>query len=152
MGVNSGRVVAGGLAAGVVMNVFDMVNYGVVLKTRMTADMNAVAAGLGDKMMAMSGSTTAVFVVLDLLFGIALVWLYAAIRPRFGAGVRTALMAGAFFWILGLFFSAPWLMAGFYSSGTFIIASVVQLVNMLVAAAVGGMVYKEGPATAAAMA
>ncbi|HSE60477.1 MAG TPA: hypothetical protein VLA99_17380 [Nitrospiraceae bacterium] len=30
-------------------------------------------------------------------------WLYAAIRPRFGAGPKTALYAGLGVWVLGSF-------------------------------------------------
>ena len=152
MGVNYGRVVAGGLAAGVVMNVFDFLNYSVLMKDRMTAEMNAVAPGLADKMMAGGAATMTKYVVMDFILGIALIWLYAAIRPRFGAGVKTAAIAGIFFWILGLFFTMPWLQLGLMSGSSFLMVAVVSLVDMLVAAAVGGMVYKEGPATAAAMA
>src|SRR2546422_11534071 len=39
-----------------------------------------------------------VFVVWDFVMGIGLVWLYAAIRPRFGAGVKTAVIAGLGLW------------------------------------------------------
>jgi len=32
-------------------------------------------------------------------FGLLMVWPYAAIRPRFGAGPMTAVVGGLFFWI-----------------------------------------------------
>ena len=40
--------------------------------------------------------------------GLILIWLYAAIRPRFGPGPRTAAIAGVAVWLLayGLFLSA----------------------------------------------
>jgi len=37
---------------------------------------------------------------MQLLLGIAVVWLYAAIRPRFGPGPRTAILAGPAVWFL----------------------------------------------------
>ena len=35
------------------------------------------------------------------LIGLFAGWLYAAIRPRYGAGPKTALCAGLFVWFLG---------------------------------------------------
>jgi hypothetical protein len=43
------------------------------------------------------------FNVLGLLTGIAAIWLYAAIRPRFGAGAKTAIIAGLAVWFIGVF-------------------------------------------------
>src|SRR5207249_3963498 len=41
------------------------------------------------------------FLAWGFLVGIFAVWLYAAIRPRYGAGPKTALCAGAAVWGLG---------------------------------------------------
>ena len=41
------------------------------------------------------------FTVWGFLVGILAIWLYAAIRPRYGAGSKTALYAGAAVWGLG---------------------------------------------------
>src|ERR671919_2983805 len=92
--INLQRVVLGGLLAGLVLNVVDFLLYGVILAD----DINAAMQALGKP--AMAGSSIAVFVVLDFLYGIALVWGYAAIRPRFGAGPRTAVYAGLYMWVL----------------------------------------------------
>jgi len=40
--------------------------------------------------------------LLGLVCGIALIWIYAAIRPRFGAGVMTAVYAGLAVWFIGV--------------------------------------------------
>ena len=40
------------------------------------------------------------FVAWLIIFGIVIVWLYAAIRPRFGSGVKTAVYAGLAAWFL----------------------------------------------------
>src|SRR5258708_38550465 len=92
--INWGRVVLGGLLAGVVLNVFDYVVYGVVLRPDFAATMQALGKPPG----AMD-SLVPLFVVVDFVYGIGLVWLYAAIRPRFGAGVKTAVIAGGARWV-----------------------------------------------------
>jgi len=92
--INWNRVVLGGLLAGVVLNVIDWVVYGKVL----AADFNAALQALNKG--PMTGSTIIWFVIFDFLFGIFLIWLYAAIRPRFGAGPRTAVLAGFAIWVL----------------------------------------------------
>ena len=76
--INWGRVVLGGLLAGLVLNVIDWVVYGKVL----AADFNAALQALGKG--PMTGSMIIWFVIFDFLFGIFLVWFYAAIRPRSG--------------------------------------------------------------------
>src|SRR2546425_12504882 len=86
--INWSRVILGGLLAGVVLNVVDYIYYGVVMKQDMAAAMQA----LGKK--PIPDSIIWVFVVWDFVMGIGLVWLYAAIRARFGAGVKTAVTAG----------------------------------------------------------
>jgi hypothetical protein len=45
--------------------------------------------------------------------GIASVWLYAAIRPRYGAGPRTAVAAGLAVFVLAHLWSGVYLGAGF---------------------------------------
>src|SRR5437667_4515115 len=41
-----------------------------------------------------------VFVIGGFVLGVLLVWLYAAIRPRFGPGPKTSLIAGLVLWFL----------------------------------------------------
>src|SRR5260370_11265702 len=91
----------GGVIAGVVLNVIDYVLYGVVLKAQMAAAMQA----LGKPPIA--GNTILWFVFLDFVVGVFLVWLYAAIRPRYGAGPTTAVEAGVGRRVLGGLVYAP---------------------------------------------
>src|SRR2546423_12981546 len=92
--INWGRVVLGGLVAGVVLHIVDYLTYGVWLK----ADMAAAMTGLGKSPAAMD-SAIPLWVALDFVSGIGLLWVYAAIRPRFGAGVKTAVIAGLAGWV-----------------------------------------------------
>ena len=92
--INWGRVVLGGLLAGVVLNVYDWLLNGVILMN----DWNAALQALGKGQM--GGSMGVWFVVCDLLIGVWTLWLYAAIRPRYRAGPKTALCAGLGGWVL----------------------------------------------------
>src|SRR5258706_10153193 len=86
--INMQKVLIGGLIAGVVLNVVDSVLFGIVLKDQMAAAMTSINRP------AMTNAQIPWFVFLDFVAGVFLVWLYAAIRPRFGAGPGTAAKAG----------------------------------------------------------
>src|SRR5262245_36381973 len=86
--INVGRVVLGGLLAGLVFNVFEGLVTPLLLGDLMTQSL----AALG-KSMPESAAMMAYYVGLGFLWGIFGVWIYAAIRPRFGPGPKTALIA-----------------------------------------------------------
>jgi hypothetical protein len=137
--INWGRVVLGGLLAGVVLNVVDWLTYGVWLKPDMAAAMTA----LGKSPAAMD-SAIPLWVALDFVSGIGLVWVYAAIRPRFGAGVKTAVIAGLAVWFfVGLLHAIGEGPMGLFPQKVYTVGTVVALVQYAVAGAVGGSVYKE---------
>jgi len=136
--INVQRVILGGLLAGLVLNVFDFILFGVVLK----ADLDAAMTALGKS--PPGGSMIAWFVFLDFLFGIFLVWLYAAVRPRFGPGPRTAVIAGLAFWVLfGLLHALSEAPMGLFPRRLMVIAVSVGLVQMVLAALAGAKVYSE---------
>jgi hypothetical protein len=145
MAINTGRVVAGGLVAGLVMNVSGFLVQGMLLGKRMEEEMVAVAPTLQGKGMdagSMAGRVLTQFVV-----GILLVWLYAAMRPRFGAGPKTAMYAAIVIWLCGFLFYLDWLYLGLMSTGLYAIVSIAMAITLAVAAWVGGMLYKEEAAT-----
>lgn len=141
MAINTSKVVAGGLVAGVVLAIVDAVTSMYVLKDRMIAEANAFKAGLGDQMM--TGNGWIAYIVIDIIVGVALVWTYAAIRPRFGPGMRTASYAALLIWILGCIFQYGYLQMGMMSTGLFGTYAVIWLVALLAAAWAGGKVYTE---------
>jgi len=77
--------------------------------------------------------------------GIALVWLYAAIRPRFGPGPRTALIAGAALWYLAYAHSA-WINGsiGFLPGRLLALTTAWGLLEVLLASLAGAGLYREG--------
>ncbi len=84
------------------------------------------------------------FVVLDFLYGIFLVWIYAAIRPRFGAGPGTAVKAGLISWVaVGLFHALYEAPMGLMPQNLIIIVTLVCLVQQPLATVVGAKFYTE---------
>ena len=79
------------------------------------------------------------------------VWLYAAIRPRFGPGPRTAVIAAIVTWalvipiaLLGLIPSA------FFGRRLALVWSIDGLVVMVIAIVIGAWLYREGDGAAPA--
>jgi hypothetical protein len=106
--INGTRVLLGGLLAGLVMNVGEAALHGGVLG----ADSQALfarfqAPALGSPIPIVS------LILMTFLLGIASVWLYAAIRPRYGAGPRTAIVAGLAVWAIAHLWSGVYLGMGF---------------------------------------
>lgn len=136
--INMGRVVAGGLLAGVIINVSETILNVPVIGAEMEAAlraMNLTPPGLS----AIGG-----FVVLGFLLGIATVWLYAAIRPRFGAGPGTAVWAGLAVWFFAYFYpTAFFLVLNIFPRRMMIISLVWGLFEIVIAAVAGAWAYTE---------
>lgn len=136
--INLGRVVAGGLLAGLVLNVYDFVLNGVVLSDRWNAALAALGKG------EMGGSLIAWFVLFDFLFGLWIVWVYAAIRPRFGPGPRTAAIAGLAGWFLmGFMHTLSEAPMGLFPANLMWVNTIGALVMVPVAGVVGAWLYQE---------
>jgi len=137
--INMQKVLIGGAIAGVVLNVIDFVLFGMVLKDQMAAAMTAINRP------AMTNAQIPWFVLLDFVAGVFLVWLYAAIRPRFGAGPATAAKAGFAGWFVGglLVTLFMWPMHLMPQNLT-IITLLVSLVEWPLATVIGAKFYTEG--------
>jgi len=146
MAINTSKVVVGGLAAGVVMNLSGFLLQGMLLGKRMQDEMVAAAPSLAGR--GMGGGVIAARVISQFVIGILLVWLYAAMRPRFGPGPKTAFLAAFVIWLCGFIFYMDWLYIGMMSSGLYAMVSVAMLVTCAIAAWVGAMLYKEQGAPA----
>jgi hypothetical protein len=141
MAINTNKVLIGGLAAGVVMNVIDFVVYKFILGARMMAESEAFKPGISGAMMTTSSMVSNI--VMDLVLGILLVWTYAAIRPRFGPGFKTAVYAAVLFWVLAGIFLSGYLHMGMMSTGLWMQFAFFGLVNFLLSAWVGARLYSE---------
>ena len=136
--INAGRVVLGGLLAGLVLNVGETLLNAVVL----ASDMEAVTAARN--VPPVGGSAIAGFVLMCFALGIGMVWLYAAIRPRFGAGVQTALIAGIAVWLLAFVWSGVTsALMQFIPVGLTATGLVWAFFESAIAAVAGAWAYKE---------
>ncbi len=144
MVINTKKALIGGIAAGVVMNIIDFVSNTYILGARMKAESDAFKPGLADQMM--SGSSIAGYIVMDFVLGIALVWTYAAIRPRFGPGLKTAAYAAVLFWLLAGIFRSGRMQTGMMSAGLWWTFAFIGLANFFVSAWVGAKLYSEDSA------
>jgi hypothetical protein len=144
MAMNTKKILLGGFAAGVVMNVIDWIVNGYVLAARMKAESDAFKPGLSDQMM--QGSAIIGYIVMDFVLAFALVWTYAAIRPRFGPGIKTASYAALLFWLLTMIAMSGYMHMGMMSAGLWWTFAFVGLVNYLLSAWAGAKVYSEDAA------
>jgi len=141
MGINTGKVITSGLAAGVVLAILDFVVNGFLMAAQNRAAMMALNPSLVESMERPSAMVA--YVVCDLAFGLLLVWTYAAIRPRFGPGPKTAVYAGLQIWGIAFLMYFSMTMMGMWAFSYFVVGALTYLVLLLVAALVGGMLYKE---------
>ncbi len=137
--INIGRVLLGGIVAGIISDALGYLVDGVLLAERWSDGM--LALGKSE----FSTEQVIWFNVLGLLGGIVLIWIYAAIRPRFGAGVGTALLAGLMVWIVGALIpnlSMMWF-GGLFSKHLTAFTTAGALGEILIGAVAGAALYKE---------
>jgi len=141
MAINTSKVIVGGLVAGAVANVIDFAINGYVLIDMQKAALDALNPNLAAT--AMQTSKLPVFVALDFVWGFAVVWLYAAVRPRFGPGVRTAAIAGTGAWVLGATGIAFFAAMGMFSWSFFATSAACALINSIITTIAGARFYTE---------
>ena len=138
MKINFGRALLGGLVAGAILNIGEMLLNGKVLATQMGEFFKRCG-------FPMPGSSFFVIaVVVTFVLGIVMVLGYAAIRPRFGPGPKTAIIAGLFAWF-GVVVYGNVIGAALGMVPTSMVAIVLgwELVEYVLAALVGAALYKE---------
>ena len=85
-------------------------------------------------------------IFLDFVAGVFLLWMYAAIRPRFGNGPGTAVKAGLAGWFLAGVLCTAFMAQGIMPLSIMIITTLVLLVEYPVAVLIGAKFYTEGAA------
>jgi hypothetical protein len=90
--INFGRVLLGGIVAGIILNIGEVVLNDIILGPHIEADMKRMGLtppGYG---------FAALAVTLTLVFGVLAILLYAMIRTRLGPGPKTALLTALILW------------------------------------------------------
>jgi hypothetical protein len=140
MAINTGKVVTAGLLAGLVFNAGDILINTVIL----AAENQAMMAKLGLDPAAMeTASAMTPFIVVDFLMGILVVFNYAAIRPRFGPGARTAIIAGMIPFLAVTLVLFTFQVVGVFTMGMLVKGTLASVVNVVVGSVVGGWAYSE---------
>ncbi len=136
--IDFGRMILGGLVAGLVMNVGEFVLNELILAEQWAAFMTDAG------MSAFGAGQVVAFVIITFLYGIAVVWIYAAIRPRFGAGPKTAVIAGLTLWAVAwLLIGAAFAAGGMVPIGLTVVTIVWGLFEAPIAALAGAWLYQE---------
>src|SRR6266404_2964129 len=136
--INMARVILGGIVAGLIINIVEGVLNGVILK----AEWAEAAKAIGRSEVTVK--QIVMFNIWGFAAGILAIWLYAAIRPRFGAGAKTAMCAGLLIWLLA-FAMANGMMAFLHIYPLWILLTItaVALPEVLIASVAGAYIYKE---------
>lgn len=137
-GINVVRWLAGGAAAGAIIWLLE----GAASVLYMD-DMEATLAAAG---LSMDRTPTmwALTVLVSLLTGFVLVFFYAASRPRFGPGPKTAAIVATALWAGGMVVSIiGYHMIGLYPTRMLAMWGAIGLVEWNIATFVGGWIYRE---------
>ncbi len=133
--INWGRVFVCGLMTGVIWYLVSAISLALVGRDfieTVLGGRSAVRAGLW------------LFVAVDLAMGVWAIGLYAAIRPRYGAGAKTAVVAGFAWWFIKSLQSAKWAGLGLVLLPTkVVIGPLVGTLAAAVVAVAGAWFYEE---------
>ncbi len=136
--INFGRVLLGGLVAGAILNAGEWVLNGIVLHKEMNDFFKRCGFPQpGNKFLAIA-------VAITFVLGIVIVLGYTAIRPRFGPGPKTAIIAALFAWFGVVVYQN--VIAGGLGMVPVNLALMVigwEIVEFSLAALVGAALYKE---------
>ena len=137
--INWVRVFIGGIVAGLIIDVVQWLLNGVFLGPDWREAMQTLGRPIHE-----SAGSMIFYILLGFAYGIMATWMYAAIRPRFGAGATTALYAGLGVWSLGYFLPlAMWMPMGLFPAYLLATVMVIGLVEILIATEAGAWVYRE---------
>jgi len=137
--INFGRVLLGGILAGVVLNVGEYVLNEVVMGAEMREMMakHNFTMPTGPNFMIMAVGMT-------LVLGVVMVWVYAMMRPRLGAGPKTAIIAAVVMWFGVYLYNAGFFIMIFGTPvKSMAIACLWGLVEYSIASIAGAWIYKE---------
>ncbi len=137
--LNWKRLILGGLLAGLVIDASEILVNGVIFGS----DWDSVMRGL-NLPGALSVKQMAALNLWGFATGITMMWLYASIRPRYGAGPRTAVIAGAGMWVMnyGLGGAFP-VVTHIFPLRLAAMTIPIGLIEAVVAALLGAMIYRE---------
>jgi len=139
--INYARMLLSGLVASIILFAVG----GIVNGSILSNDFQAWSGAMGKLIEHMSLSHAMIlWIIMDLIQGFGGVWIYVAIRPRFGAGPRTALRAGIMLWIVSKLAVALDILALGVLPHKIIHGQLIgSFIGILLAVLIGAWLYKE---------
>jgi hypothetical protein len=131
-------VLLGGFVAGLVANAFDFVITSYLMATEFAAMLGRLSVSESA-----ARSWIWVFAAADFIWGFLLVFTYAAVRPRFGAGPRTAIISGVLLWSAFAIAVLILMAIGLHTLTSYAQSSALYLLSALVSSLAGAALYKE---------
>jgi hypothetical protein len=142
--INWGRLVLGGLVAAIIMFLTD----GFIHERIVNTDWHAVYAGLRAAEPEPHGTSMVYFALFELGRGFIAMLFYATMRTHFGAGPKTAVVAGIASWVaFSLTGPAQFIPLGFYSTALWMKVGALHLITSIIATIAGAALYKDSAAT-----
>jgi len=140
--INVGRVLLGGLIAGLVLNIGEFLLNGVLLADAMKQEFGRLNLPPDPGSAFIPKAVVATFIL-----GIVITFLYAAIRTQLGPGVKTAIYAGVIAWFLAIVYPGViYSGLGLIAMNLFWIGLVWGLVEYALGAIAGAWLYKDAEA------
>ena len=140
--INWTRIVLGGLLAGVIIDIVETVVNGVIFADAWSSALVALGRPAQISLFGL-----ALFNIWGIGIGIMAVWTYSAIRPRFGPGPKTALLAAVATWVVGGALAGVFPVAtGTAPKRLMAVTTAIGLLEMIVATLAGAYLYKEDAA------
>ena len=138
--INWGRLFLGSLIAAIIMFVTD----GFIHETITRGDWNAVYDGLGARTPEAHTTSMLYFGIFELGRGFTAMLFYVLMRAFFGAGPKTAVLAGIVGWIaFSLTAPAQFIPLGFFSNALWLKVGAIHLVTSIIATIAGAALYKD---------
>lgn len=138
--INLSRLLLGGIVAGLIIDILDYAVDGMWLAPRWSDAL--LQLGVRSEF---SIRQITYFELIGIATGIATIWIYAAIRPRFGAGAKTAVYAALVSWFLGVLLpNVVFMHVMIYMSRKLTLFTTLGgLVEIVAGTVVGAALYKE---------
>ena len=136
--INFGRVILGGLVTGLILNIGEFLLNEVVFVRQMEEMLRRLNTPRP------SGAFIGTAIGITFLLGIVIVWIYAMIRPRFGPGPKTAIIAAFVVWFCVYFYCGILNATLFNMPASFMLMGMVWgIIEYILAAVAGAWLYKE---------
>lgn len=138
--INWGRLIVGSLIAAIIMFVTD----GLIHETLAKADWRALYVALGAREPEPHSASMVYFAIFELGRGFTAIMFYVLMRPFFGAGPRTAVIAGIVGWIaFSLTGPVQFIPLGFFSTALWLKVGAIHLIVSIIATIAGAALYKD---------